>query len=80
MSRAFARALRRMGIRHSRARPYRPQTSGKVERWIRTALSEYLYLEVFADGGQRRLDNRTGTRTSRICCGFPNPSSRTPPA
>ena len=31
-----------------RTRPYRPQTNGKVERWIRTVLSECLYLEVFA--------------------------------
>jgi transposase InsO family protein len=54
-SRCFGRALRRLGIKHSRTRPYRPRTNGKAERWIRTALSECLYLEVFADGGQRRL-------------------------
>ena len=54
-SRLFGRTLRRLGIRHSRTRPYRPRTNGKVERWIRTALSECLYLEVFASGGQRRL-------------------------
>jgi transposase InsO family protein len=55
VSHAFARALRQLGIGHSRTRPYRPRTNGKVERWIRTALSECLYLEVFADGHQRRL-------------------------
>ena len=55
VSRAFARALRRLGIKHSRTRPYRPRTNGKVERWIRTVLSECLYLEVFGDGQQRRL-------------------------
>lgn len=53
-SRPFARVLRAAGIRHIRTRPYRPQTNGKVERWIRTVLSECLYLEVFASGEQRR--------------------------
>jgi transposase InsO family protein len=54
-SRVFRSALRRLRIRHSRTRPYRPQTNGKVERWIRTVLSECLYLEVFASSTQRRL-------------------------
>lgn len=35
--------------------PYRPQTNGKVERWIRTVLSECLYREVFGSSEQRRL-------------------------
>ena len=55
LSRAFAGTLRRLDIRHSRTRPYRPRTNGKVERWIRTVLSECLYLEVFGSGRQRRL-------------------------
>jgi transposase InsO family protein len=55
VSRAFAAALRNLGIRHSRTRPYRPRTNGKAERWIRTVLSECLYLEVFASSAQRRL-------------------------
>jgi len=54
-SRLFARTLRRLGVKHSRTRPYRPQTNGKAERWIRTVLSECLYLEVFADSQERRL-------------------------
>jgi transposase InsO family protein len=54
-SRAFGRLLRRLGVRHIRTRPYRPQTNGKVERWIRTVLSECLYLEVFTGSDQRRL-------------------------
>jgi transposase InsO family protein len=55
VSRAFARALRRLGIGHARTRPYRPRTNGKAERWIRTVLSECLYLEVFASSAERRL-------------------------
>lgn len=53
-SRTFARLLRRLGIRHIRTRPYRPQTNGKCERWIRTVLAECLYREVFASSQQRR--------------------------
>jgi transposase InsO family protein len=54
-SRVFARTIRRLGLRHSRTRPYRPQTNGKAERWIRTVLSECLYVEVFASPDERRL-------------------------
>ncbi len=52
-SRPFARVVRAAGLRHIRTRPYRPQTNGKVERWIRTVLSECLYREVFASSRQR---------------------------
>jgi transposase InsO family protein len=54
VSRAFRRALRWLGVKHARTRPYRPQTNGKVERWIRTVLAECLYLEVFSSSNHRR--------------------------
>jgi transposase InsO family protein len=54
-SRVFGRVVRRLGLKHSRTRPYRPQTNGKCERWIRTVLAECLYLEVFASSEERRL-------------------------
>lgn len=53
-SRPFARVVRAAGLRHIRTRPYRPPTNGKVERGIRTVLSECTYLDVFAGGEQRR--------------------------
>jgi len=55
VSRAFRRATRILGVRHIRTRPYRPQTNGKAERFIRTVLSECLYLEVFHAAAERVL-------------------------
>ena len=53
-SHAWRRVCRMAGLRHRRTRPYRPQTNGKAERWIQTALRECLYLEVFHESDQRR--------------------------
>jgi transposase InsO family protein len=54
-SRVFRRVARLLRIGHARTRPYHPQTNGKCERWIRTVLSECLYLEVFGSASQREL-------------------------
>jgi len=53
-SRVWRRACRMAGLRHLRTRPYHPQTNGKAERWIQTALRECLYLEVFNESDERR--------------------------
>jgi transposase InsO family protein len=42
-SKAFARACQRLGLKHSFTRPYRPQTNGKAERFIQSALREWAY-------------------------------------
>ncbi|MGB6100398.1 MAG: IS481 family transposase [Comamonas sp.] len=42
-SRDFAQACRVLGIRHRFTRPYRPQTNGKAERFIQSALREWAY-------------------------------------
>lgn len=39
----FRRLCRKLDIRHTRIRPYRPQTNGKVERMIQTLLREWAY-------------------------------------
>lgn len=39
----FRNACRRLGIRHSFTRAYRPQTNGKAERFIQSALREWAY-------------------------------------
>lgn len=42
-SQNFAAACRAMGLKHSFTRPYRPQTNGKAERFIQSALREWAY-------------------------------------
>ena len=38
-----ALARRILGLKHLRTRPYRPQTNGKAERFIRTLLNGWAY-------------------------------------
>ena len=42
-SQRFAQCCRRLGLKHSFTRPYRPQTNGKAERFIQSALREWAY-------------------------------------
>ncbi|HEX6005368.1 MAG TPA: IS481 family transposase [Burkholderiales bacterium] len=42
-SKAFAAACQRLGLRHRFTRAYRPQTNGKAERFIQSALREWAY-------------------------------------
>jgi transposase InsO family protein len=46
-------ACRRLGIRHLRTRPYRPQTNGKAERFIRTLLSGWAYGAIYRSSQER---------------------------
>jgi len=46
-------ACRALGIRHLRTRPYRPQTNGKAERFIRTLLGGWAYGAIYANSTQR---------------------------
>ena len=48
-----ALACRRLGIRHYRTRPYRPQTNGKAERFIRTLLHGWAYGAIYASSRER---------------------------
>lgn len=42
-SRRFAAACRQLRLKHVFTRPYRPQTNGKAERFIQSALREWAY-------------------------------------
>ncbi|MGZ6589912.1 MAG: IS481 family transposase [Solirubrobacteraceae bacterium] len=48
-----ALACRRLAIKHIRTRPYRPQTNGKAERFIRTMLREWAYAAVYGSSPER---------------------------
>ncbi|WP_345797398.1 IS481 family transposase [Castellaniella sp. MT123] len=54
-SRDFAAACRELGIKHSFTRPYRPQTNGKAERFIQSALREWAYAQTYQNS-QHRAD------------------------
>jgi transposase InsO family protein len=52
-STVHALACRALGIRHLRTRPYRPQTNGKAERFIRTLLSGWAYGAIYRTSSER---------------------------
>jgi transposase InsO family protein len=52
-STVHAIACRALGIRHLRTRPYRPQTNGKAERFIRTMLGGWVYGAIYRNSAER---------------------------
>jgi transposase InsO family protein len=46
-------ACQRLGIKHLRTRPYRPQTNGKAERFIRTLLNGWAYGAIYRSSQER---------------------------
>jgi transposase InsO family protein len=50
----FARVCARLGLKHIRTKPYTPQTNGKAERFIQTALREWAYATAFNHSDERR--------------------------
>jgi transposase InsO family protein len=52
-SKLWARTCRDLGIKHIRTKPYTPQTNGKAERFIQTALREWAYATAFETSDQR---------------------------
>jgi transposase InsO family protein len=46
-------ACRQLAIRHIRTRPYRPQTNGKAERFIRTLLNGWAYGAIYGSSRER---------------------------
>jgi transposase InsO family protein len=52
-SSVHAICCRVLGIRHLRTRPYRPQTNGKAERFIRTMLGGWAYGAIYRTSSER---------------------------
>lgn len=52
-SKQFAQACQELGIRHKFTRAYRPQTNGKAERFIQSALREWAYGFTYENSSQR---------------------------
>ena len=52
-SKKFAEACRELGIRHKFTRAYRPQTNGKAERFIQSALREWAYGFTYQHSSER---------------------------
>jgi transposase InsO family protein len=52
-STVHAIACRTLAIRHLRTRPYRPQTNGKAERFIRTMLGGWAYGAIYRSSAER---------------------------
>ncbi|MFE8647308.1 IS481 family transposase, partial [Sphingomonas sp. NCPPB 2930] len=52
-SKEFAAACKSLDVQHKFTRPYRPQTNGKAERFIQSALREWAYGWTYQNSAQR---------------------------
>ena len=52
-ARAYSRVIGDLGARHKHTRPFRPQTNGKAERFIKTLLHEWAYGRAYTTNQER---------------------------
>ena len=55
-SHRYAKAMRRLAIKHKRTRPYTPRTNGKAERFVQTSLREWAYAKPYVHSSHRADD------------------------
>ena len=53
-SRLFRKTCQRLGLKHSRTRPYTPRTNGKAERFIQSMIREWAYVRPYGSSRERR--------------------------
>jgi transposase InsO family protein len=55
-AKTFAKACKRLRLKHIFTKPYTPKTNGKAERFIQTALREWAYARAYDTSDQRAAD------------------------
>ena len=55
-SKAFAKACKRLGLKHIFTKPYTPKTNGKAERFIQTSLREWAYARAYNTSAERTAE------------------------
>lgn len=55
-SNLFASTCQQLGLKHLFTKPYRPQTNGKAERFIQTALREWAYAQAYPTSDRRTAE------------------------
>jgi transposase InsO family protein len=55
-SKSFRLACKRFGLRQVFTKPYTPRTNGKAERFIQTALREWVYARAYCNSDQRSAE------------------------
>ena len=53
-SRTFAKACKKLDIKHIFTKPYTPQTSGKTERFVQTTIREWAYALEYQTSEERK--------------------------
>ena len=82
-SHRFQAVAARRAVRLKRARPYRPQTNGKAERFIQTLIREWAYVRPFTSSARRTRALRPWVRMynsarPHAALGYQPPCSRFP--
>jgi transposase InsO family protein len=81
LSRDVAAVLARFHVKHRRTRPYRPQTNGKAERFIRTLIHEWAYSQSYRTSAFRAAAlspylHFYNTERRHTALGFTTPAQR----